>query len=173
MHEVGAVSRVIGLLVAIGGPCKPAWSLAAAWAHRAAWPAPLPRPHPPQKCSGRHRGLRYPPRQARTELVGLAWLAVPCEASLQAPETGTGVPRLDSLANLATRARALKLPAPACKRGTYMVTHSAAPPLPPPPPPSMVYGPGCPPSCGMECGFPLPSVGWLWGFWGFGSSLSF
>ena len=44
---------------------------------------------------------------------------------------------------------------------------------PPPPPPSMVYGPGCPPSCGMECGFPLPPVGWLWGFWGFGSSLSF
>ena len=41
---------------------------------------------------------------------------------------------------------------------------------PPPPPPSMVYGPGCPPSCGMECGFPLPPVGWLWGFWGFGSS---
>ena len=43
----------------------------------------------------------------------------------------------------------------------------------PPSPPSMVYGAGCPPSCGMECGFPLPSVGWLWGFWGFGSSLSF
>ena len=52
----------------------------------------------------------------------------------------------------------------------YMVTRSAAPPLPPPP---MVYGPGCPPSCGMECGFPLPPVGWLWRFWGFGSSLSF
>ena len=44
---------------------------------------------------------------------------------------------------------------------------------PPPPPPSMVYGPGCPSSCGMECGFPLPPVGWLWGFSGFGSSLSF
>ena len=46
---------------------------------------------------------------------------------------------------------------------------------PPLPPPSMVYGPGWPPPppCGMECGFPLPPVGWLWGFWGFGSSLSF
>ena len=40
----------------------------------------------------------------------------------------------------------------------------------PPLAPSMVYGPGCPPSCGMECGFPLPPVGWSWGFWGFGSS---
>ena len=44
----------------------------------------------------------------------------------------------------------------------YMVTRSAAPPLPPP---SMVYGPGWPPSCGMEWGVPLPPVGWLWGFW--------
>ena len=54
--------------------------------------------------------------------------------------------------------------------GEYMVMRSAAPP---PPPLSVVYGPGCPPSCGMECGFPPPPVGWLWGFWGFGSSLSF
>ena len=37
----------------------------------------------------------------------------------------------------------------------YMVTRSA-----PPPSPSMVYGPGIPP--------PLPPVGWLWVFWGFG-----
>ena len=44
-----------------------------------------------------------------------------------------------------------------------MVMRSAAPP----PPPSMVYGPGCPPSYGMECGFSFPPVGWLWGFLGF------
>ena len=58
---------------------------------------------------------------------------------------------------------------------TYIYIWSRAP-RPPPPPPSMVYGPGCPPSCGMDCGFPLPPVGWLWGvlgFWGCGSSLSF
>ena len=48
----------------------------------------------------------------------------------------------------------------------YMVTRSAAPPSSP------LHGLWfrMPPSCGMECGFPLPR---LWGFWGFGSSLSF
>ena len=52
----------------------------------------------------------------------------------------------------------------------YMVTRSAAPPLSPPPW-SMVQD--APPLLWDECGFPLPPVGWLWGFWGFGSSLSF
>ena len=31
--------------------------------------------------------------------------------------------------------------------------------------PLLLYGLGCPPSCGMECEFPLAFVGWLWGFW--------
>ena len=48
-----------------------------------------------------------------------------------------------------------------------MVTRSAAPP-----PPSMVYGAGCPPPVGWSVGSLFP-LGWLWGFWGFGSSLSF
>ena len=48
------------------------------------------------------------------------------------------------------------------RAASCMVTRSAAPPLPPPPW-SMVQD--APPSCGMECGFPLPPVGWLWGFW--------
>ena len=34
-------------------------------------------------------------------------------------------------------------------------------------PPSMVYGPGFPPSCGMECGFPLPPVKIIAGVSGF------
>ena len=44
----------------------------------------------------------------------------------------------------------------------YLVVTHCGPTLPPPPS-----------SCGMECGFPLPPVGWLCGFWGFGSRLSF
>ena len=55
----------------------------------------------------------------------------------------------------------------------YIYGHALRGPPLPGVPPAMVYGAGCPPSCGMECGFPLPPVGWLWGFWGFGSSLNF
>ena len=57
-------------------------------------------------------------------------------------------------------------------RTVVTLTWSRAPRPPPLPPASMVYGPGWPPSCGMEWGVPLPPVGWLWGFCGFGSSLS-
>ena len=36
-----------------------------------------------------------------------------------------------------------------------------------PPPPRKVNGPDigrAPPPCGVGCGVPVPSVGWLWGF---------
>ena len=54
----------------------------------------------------------------------------------------------------------------------YIYIWSRAP-RPPLPPLHGLWSRMPPPLLWDECGFPLPPVGWLWGFWGFGSSLSF